>query len=528
MFQLYANKNQLKLLEREPVTSGSVNAYEVRFEFSPDWDGLERTAVFKAGSESRSVLMDGTCECVVPWEVLTTPGTALRAGVYGTRGGEIVLPTVWESLGIVQEGVTTGEEAQPPTPGVYEQIVDLAAKAEETARSVREDADAGKFDGPPGPPGETGRQGPVGPAGKQGPPGADGSNGQDGATFTPAVSKAGTLTWTNNGGLPNPDPVDIMGPTGATGAPGPVGATPQLTIGTVNTLAPGQRATAALTGTPENPVLSLGIPQGAPGEAVTLDPTLSQAGEAAEAKAVGDALDNPAHAITETLGPAAAVSTDMAAAGSRLRPVSEITLVQEGEGTPSLTNIRNISGWDSIALTCNGTAATQALPETVYGGTYDWAKGELTIKYKLFALAVADMNRPDNVAGWNQVVGLDECYPENFNYVLVLGKDDFNCNTHKRVQVYRLGPDVRNLFFNSLTITKTEMQQQYPDLICQFAFPLLEPRTIQLTPQAFTALSGINTLSSDCGDTSVTLTADLKKYIDKKFAELAGGAQNEA
>lgn len=32
--------------------------------------------------------------------------------------------------------------------------------------------------------------------------------------FTPHVSEDGTLSWTNDGGLPNPDPVNIMGPPG--------------------------------------------------------------------------------------------------------------------------------------------------------------------------------------------------------------------------------------------------------------------------------------------------------------------------
>ena len=57
MFILYANKNMLSLRQREPVTSGSVNVYSVLFEFSDDWDGLARTAVFRAGQESRSILL---------------------------------------------------------------------------------------------------------------------------------------------------------------------------------------------------------------------------------------------------------------------------------------------------------------------------------------------------------------------------------------------------------------------------------------------------------------------------------------
>lgn len=46
---------------------------------------------------------------------------------------------------------------------------------------------------------------------------------------------------------------------------GQVGATPHLTIGTVQTLEPGQSATAEITGTDEDPVLNLGIPKGQAG-----------------------------------------------------------------------------------------------------------------------------------------------------------------------------------------------------------------------------------------------------------------------
>ena len=56
----------------------------------------------------------------------------------------------------------------------------------------------------------------------------------------------------------------VKGETGATGA---TGATPNLTIGTVTTLAAGTNATATITGSAENPKLNLGLPRGADGEA---------------------------------------------------------------------------------------------------------------------------------------------------------------------------------------------------------------------------------------------------------------------
>ena len=91
------------------------------------------------------------------------------------------------------------------------------------------------------------------------------------------MSAEGILSWTNNGNLNNPSPVNIkgpqgeqgetgeQGPPGQTGPAGQTGATPNIQIGQVTTLEPGQQATASMSGTPENPLLNLGIPKGQPG-----------------------------------------------------------------------------------------------------------------------------------------------------------------------------------------------------------------------------------------------------------------------
>lgn len=110
------------------MTSGSVNVYRARFEFSGDWEGLTRKAVFKAGSRCRTVLLDEGGECVVPWEVLASHGQPLMAGVFGSRD-ETALPTTWASLGIILEGVPgDGPGSQPPTPEAWEQA--LAGKGD--------------------------------------------------------------------------------------------------------------------------------------------------------------------------------------------------------------------------------------------------------------------------------------------------------------------------------------------------------------------------------------------------------------
>ena len=105
--------------------------------------------------------------------------------------------------------------------------------------------------------------GPAGPQGEQGPKGETGSQGQ-------------------------------TGPQGPKGDPG---TTPNIQIGTVQTLEPGQQATASMSGTSENPLLNLGIPKGEKG-----DP-----GEDAES---GDSYTLPIMSDTQLGGGKAVEKTD--------------------------------------------------------------------------------------------------------------------------------------------------------------------------------------------------------------------------
>lgn len=90
------------------------------------------------------------------------------------------------------------------------------------------------------------KNGKDGAPGKAGTNGKDGAPGVDGTTFTPSVSAAGDLSWTNDGGKANPAPVNLKGPQGETGPAGPQGETG-----------------------PQGPTGATG-PQGAPGKDYTL------------------------------------------------------------------------------------------------------------------------------------------------------------------------------------------------------------------------------------------------------------------
>ena len=60
--------------------------------------------------------------------------------------------------------------------------------------------------------------------------GPKGDKGDDGVTFTPNVSEAGVISWTNNGGLNNPESVNIKGAKGDNGTNGRDGVSPTVTV----------------------------------------------------------------------------------------------------------------------------------------------------------------------------------------------------------------------------------------------------------------------------------------------------------
>lgn len=115
--------NIIKITHRpRKVTSGTVGL-KAQFSFDSAWDGLSKTAIFRACTEKR-VLTCIDSEVTVPWEVLKEPDVWLSVGVYGTNAeGTIVIPTIWANAFLIVEGTTTdGDPSTAPTPGVWEQL----------------------------------------------------------------------------------------------------------------------------------------------------------------------------------------------------------------------------------------------------------------------------------------------------------------------------------------------------------------------------------------------------------------------
>ena len=254
------------------------SVYRLAVTATGEWAGLTIRAFWHVpgGSDPASTLVvDGYV--AVPASVTAQPGNGcitfegsdgtrtvtsadLRYRVSansGTEDGSMPEPgtPAWQELvGAVHTDATAAEQAKTDAQTAAQQAEASAKKAGQSAKqaadSLQELKDGianGNFKGEQGPQGPIGPVGPQGEQGPQGPTGATGATGPQGET----------------------GPQGKQGPQGIQGERGPQGAQgPQ-----------GEKGDTGPQG-----------PKGDPGPAVALDTTLTHEGEAADAKATGDAI----------------------------------------------------------------------------------------------------------------------------------------------------------------------------------------------------------------------------------------------
>ena len=248
MIRFSADIRSARACSDDAITTSSVGI-PISLELAPDFAGLAKILCFRTASTAIDIMLPGDADtATVPHDVLVKAGERLQIGIYAADSdGYIVIPTVWATAGVIQAGVLpAGVDPSDPTPSWVVQVQQTADEAMAMAQSVRDDADQGVFNGPPGPQGPAGPQGATGATGAQGPKGDTGATGAqgpkgdtgatgaqgpkgdtgatgatgpqgpkgdtgaDGTTFTPAVSSAGVISWTNDGGKQNPQSVDIV------------------------------------------------------------------------------------------------------------------------------------------------------------------------------------------------------------------------------------------------------------------------------------------------------------------------------
>lgn len=278
---------------RSPSVSivGQVNAEQVTFVVDESWSGLELQAQFSNASIDREpvpVALDETMTCFIPSEATALPGKVYVALAGYDDGVQIKLTELLHysnaKTGADPNGGVPPEEQ---TPGYLNQITQILNETRAVAQSVRDDADQGKFDGKPGKNGEPGK-----------------SPKEEGGTWwlwneeEQKWVDTGILVAGKNGISPKVETQPVTGGTrviitdadgeksfdvlnGKNGNPGKNGETPNITIGRVDTLPSGSKATAEITGQTPNLTLNMGIPQGREGPAGlgVPDPTPEDAGK---------------------------------------------------------------------------------------------------------------------------------------------------------------------------------------------------------------------------------------------------------
>ena len=124
MIEIIVDKAHAQTKKLEILTSGMSKAVYVNLEFSKEWKGLKRTAVFTNGIKTRDVQMEtGQDTCEVPSEVLEVPGTGVMCGMYGYNENGVIIPTVYVWLGNTLPGADpSGDENTDPKLPIYAQL----------------------------------------------------------------------------------------------------------------------------------------------------------------------------------------------------------------------------------------------------------------------------------------------------------------------------------------------------------------------------------------------------------------------
>ena len=120
--------HNLTIEKTEEINAGEYNITPCQFEFSQEYEGLIKKAIFTGGCEGASYPVDITNgECIIPFEVLEQTGQVLL-GVYGydKEDDRLILrysPTP-KYFSVERGSFAEGSQPNPPTPGVWDKLVD--------------------------------------------------------------------------------------------------------------------------------------------------------------------------------------------------------------------------------------------------------------------------------------------------------------------------------------------------------------------------------------------------------------------
>lgn len=136
------DEQNLHIADAPKVAAQGVNENYIVFTFSPDWDGFGKSALFYREEDEDTVyesVVDANGRALVPHEVTDQDGK-ICFGVCGVKN-DVILTSEILKYKVVKGLYTSGQESEPPTPGIYEQMLTLAGIMEGQYADLRVDLD---------------------------------------------------------------------------------------------------------------------------------------------------------------------------------------------------------------------------------------------------------------------------------------------------------------------------------------------------------------------------------------------------
>lgn len=128
--ELVANDQLLQVTVSPKISSGEVNTVGIHVDFSDEWNGFGKNAVFYTSYNSRDIyeIVMTNDECIVPSEVMKKSGT-LYIGIRGVNDNKVKTTSLVKLK--ISEGAPTGNSTEvEPTPDVYEQLLTAYGKTD--------------------------------------------------------------------------------------------------------------------------------------------------------------------------------------------------------------------------------------------------------------------------------------------------------------------------------------------------------------------------------------------------------------
>lgn len=124
------NDQDITIVQNPLLASGDLESVILHADFSPEWDGYAKTAVFYQNEKNVfHAVLNGNGECVIPWEAMKAEGF-LFFGIFGAKDDTRKTSEVVRYR--IRKGAWSEETAvHDPTPDIYTQILsNVAAHAE--------------------------------------------------------------------------------------------------------------------------------------------------------------------------------------------------------------------------------------------------------------------------------------------------------------------------------------------------------------------------------------------------------------